>query len=212
MQRLSNDVIQELLDEMDNIVSSYHKQVRRTARTIAELIPGTAFFPGGTGLWRGDTCFRPVPEYFPDSPVMVVAHNFDSIDAHDEYKRKGGEVLSFFWSRLKDYLEQARISPDDCFFTNALMGLKPGSAVGDMPTVPGYENECREFLVRQIEIVSPRAIITLGAKAADRVKSISSNLPWARVLHPSARELKPSATRAAFIAQQGTKIRDLLAH
>ena len=51
------------------------------------------------------------------------------------------------------------------------MGLKAGSAVGDMPTVPGYEDECKQFLIRQIEIVKPSVIVALGQKAGKRVRA-----------------------------------------
>jgi uracil-DNA glycosylase family 4 len=208
--RLSTQVVQTLLDEMDRLVCSYHEDVRRSGRNVADLIPGTAFFPGGTGVWQGDTCFGPIPEYFPDSPVMFVAHNFDSIGGYEASQQKGGEVDSFFWQVLRQYLTAAGISAQDVYFTNALMGIKPGSALGNMPTVAGYEEECRDFLIRQIEIVGPRAIVALGGKAAARLGRINPSIPWIGVLHPSARELKARSTRSTLIAEQGVRILQIL--
>jgi hypothetical protein len=209
MPRTSQSVIQRLLDEMTTIVRSYHPTTRKTGSSIAELICGTAFFPGGAGLWRGDQTFGDLPDYFPERPIMFVAHNFDSIRAHDVAKVKGGEAKSFFWRTLSAYLECAGIDPREGFFTNALMGLKPGSAVGDMPTAAGYEDECRQFLVRQIEIVRPSMIIALGQKAGKRVRAAAAAVPSVVLLHPSARELKPLATRRKVISTQAKVLSDL---
>ncbi len=206
----SQSVIQELLTEMETLVRSYHPTVVTTGRTLDELIGGTAFFPGGSGLWRGVSPFGPMPAHFPEAPLMFIAHNFDSIRAHDKSKIKGGEGGSTFWRNLLGYLQHANVNPGNCFFTNALMGLKPGSAVGDMPTVPGYEEECRQFLVRQIEIVKPSVIVALGQKAGKRVGVVRPAVPWVVLLHPSARELVPLATRDERIAAQGKVLSDLL--
>ncbi len=70
--RRSRDVIQKLLDEMQ-LISSYHPKVGRTEKTVDKLIDGTAFFPGGTGLWRGENRHGPVPEYFPLQELGVLS-------------------------------------------------------------------------------------------------------------------------------------------
>lgn len=210
--RFSKDVIQELVDDMFRIVKNYHESVRLTGRRVEDLIDGTAVFPGGSGLWRGDVCHGSLPEYFPESPIMFVAHNFDSVAAYDRSKRRGGEVdSSFFWKVLKEYLHEAGVRPEHCFFTNALMGLQPKSAVGSMPTVPGYEEQCREFLRRQFEIVAPLAVIPLGGKARDRVRRAAPELRTPHIMHPSAREFRPLQTHGERIKGQAAAIREFLA-
>jgi Uracil DNA glycosylase superfamily len=209
MPQTSQSVIQRLLDEMTSIVCSYHPTIQKTGVSLPELISGTAFFPGGVGLWRGDQPFGRLPDHFPEKPVMFVAHNFDSIRAYEAAKIKGGEAKSFFWRTLLAYLEYAGINPNEAFFTNALMGLKPGSAVGDMPTVPGYEDECRHFLTRQIAIVSPSVIVALGQKAGKRVRQARPAVPFVTLLHPSARELKPLSFRENGIAAQAKLLSDV---
>lgn len=169
---------------------------------MSELVDGTAFFPGGCGLWRGSTPFGRLPDLFPDALVMIIAHNFDSIAAYEKCMRNGGEAQSFFWRILLAYLAEANINPEHCFFTNALMGVKPGSAVGPMPAVPGYHDECQTFLKRQIEIASPSLIVTLGQKARSRVNTLRTAVPSVGLLHPSARELKPLTTRRGFIERE----------
>jgi len=208
--RFSADVLQCLLDDMDRIVCSYHADVGRTGRNVADLIPGTSFFPGGTGLWRGNAYFGSIPLYFPELPVMLIGHNFDSIKAHGISQAKGGEVGSEFWKRLLGYLREAYLPPENCFFSNALMGLKPGSALGPMPSVPGYEEQCQAFLLRQIEIVAPRAIVALGGKASERIRRAAPKIPWMHAMHPSARELAPLSTRCQQITAQGSAIKSFL--
>jgi hypothetical protein len=187
---------------MQDLVVSYHPTVVKTGAAVSELICGTAFFPGGCGLWRGSMPFGRLPDLFPDAPVMLVGHNFDSISAYEESFRKGGEAQSFFWRILLDYLSQAGIEPERCFFTNALMGLKPGSAIGPMPVVAGYYDECLAFLKRQIELVQPSLIVALGQKAYSRVTTLQPSVPVIHLLHPSAREIKPLATRHEFTERQ----------
>jgi hypothetical protein len=196
---------------MSRIVQSYHPEVRRTGRTIDELIAGTAFFPGGTGVWRGEKVKGQLPQDFPQSPIMLVAHNFDSVVAYERSKSRGGEVeASFFWKILRECLRESHVPPENCFFTNALMGLQPRSAVGPMPVVQGYEEQCREFLGRQFEIVGPQAVVALGRKARDRVRAAAPSVPWIDVLHPSAREFKPRATRSQLIKEQAARVRLIL--
>jgi hypothetical protein len=144
MPRLSCDVIQELLDEMNRIVTYYPAGVARTGTTIDELIAGTAVFPGGSGLWRGDIYGGDLPLYFPENPTMFIGHNFDSVKAYSGALNRKGEVKSDFWKMLKNFLREAdNLDPADCFFTNALMGLKPGGASGPMPCFPGYKEHVR---------------------------------------------------------------------
>ena len=82
MRRLSREVIQQLLNEMNCMVTDYPERVGRTGNTVDALIQGTACFPGGAGLWRQDCYGGPLPEFFPEMPVMFLGHNFDSESAH----------------------------------------------------------------------------------------------------------------------------------
>ena len=210
-RRRSRDVVQCLLDEMDRLVRDYHPDCGRTGRNVDELIDGTAVFPGGSGLWRGPAFHGPLPELFPEGSIMFVAHNFDSIDAYKRAKIRGGETQSIFWQRLLDYLKSANIHPDRCFFTNALAGLKPGSATGPMPTVDGYREQCQQFLVRQVDIVKPFRIVALGGRAEGEVRRAKGGVPFIRILHPSAWELRPRDTRSQRTSSEGQRIAHFLA-
>ena len=203
--RRSRDVIQELLDEM-KLISSYHPKVGRTEKTVDKLIDGTAFFPGGTGLWRGENPHGPLPEYFPHAPIMFVAHNFGNKTGYEKARNNGGEAQYYFWQNLREYLRHAGVPPKDCFFTNALMGIKPGKATGAMPPENGYKDQCQRFLRFQIKIVRPSHIFALGEVAKTQLSAIGCATPWALIMHPTDWKLRPGITREARQKEQGETI------
>lgn len=211
MQQLrdSEAVVLRLLQAMQATVTAYHPRVVRTPARLEDLIPGTAFFPGGHGLWRGPLERGPLPKHFPLSPVMFVGHNFDSVRAFNRSLINGGEPTGPFWTKLIAILDAASISPEDCFFTNALMGLKPGSATGSMPGVAGYKKQCLLFLREQVEIVAPRAIVALGANAERYVSKLDK--VWIRSRHPSDWYFRDLATRCERLGQEGSSIAQFLA-
>lgn len=204
----STEVVCKLLREMAETVTSYHPAVARTSSTVEGLIQGTACFPGGAGLWRGNRNRGPLPTYFPEVSVMFVGHNFDSERGYAISVARGGEVGGDFWKRLIRILEAAALRPEECFFSNALMGLKPGKAEGDMPTVPGYIQQCQSFLQRQIEIVRPHAVAALGTQA---VRYISELNCWHVALrHPGDWCFRTLASRDALLVTEGKKLRGFL--
>jgi hypothetical protein len=220
MPRLSVDVIQQLLDEMNRLVLTYPEGVERTGRTLKELIAGTAFFPGGTGLWRGKLAGGSLPLKFPDKPVMFIAHNFGNLASLQDAIRDRGEAHSAFanlWTNLLDFIEHANpLTPYESFFTNALMGLKPGTRDGKMPSCKPYESQCLHFLSRQVQIVDPKAIVVLGGHAAScfrqakRLYPFLRSIPSAEVMHPSARPLNQKPSPALWKQNQGSAILGLI--
>lgn len=208
-KRKSADVICSLLRSMDEMVVHYHPTVTRTSTTVDGLIQGTAAFPGGAGLWRGQMNNGAMPEWFPESPVMFVGHNFDSVRGDEISHAQGGEVGGQFWRRLLLILEAARINPDACFFTNALMGLKPGKATGAMPSIPGYKEQCERFLQRQVEIVQPSVVVAVGAQAIKYVGRLKATQVTLR--HPGDWAFRNLAERDALIAAEGKRLSEAIA-
>jgi hypothetical protein len=206
--RKSEEVVQQLLAAMHLIVTNYHPTVKQTGLTLSSLIPGTAFFPGGSGLWRGLEPRGALPDLFPDASVMFVGHNFDSIRAFDKAFLNGGEAGGEFWRRLLVILAGASLAPEKCFFTNALMGLKPGSATGSMPSIRGYRDQCALFLQKQIDIVRPSAVVALGVNAEVYVSN--QNQPWMKSLHPTDWYFRETITRRQRLIAQGESIAEFL--
>jgi len=206
--RRSTEVVAELLRAMAETVLSYHPTVGRTGSTIEDLIDGTACFPGGSGLWREERNGGPLPNDFPESPVMFVGHNFDSARGYAISLERGGEAGGEFWVRLLRILDAAHLQPDVCFFSNALMGIKPGKAEGAMPSVPGYKEQCQRFLKRQVEIVRPCAVIALGVQANRNVSQL--DIQHISILHPGDWRLRPLLNRGNILVGEGRKLRAFL--
>ena len=91
---------------------------------VPEVMRGTAFFPGGYGLWR--EVGGPLPR-MPLGEVMVLGQDFGKKTDYEKALRIGHELdTSTTWRHLCPLLRDARISPECCFFTNAYMGLRTG--------------------------------------------------------------------------------------
>lgn len=127
-------------------------------------IGGTAFFPGGAGLW-GAVPGQPLP-FMPIGGVMVLGHNFDSETGFAASLRRGSENLNGpTWRTLRTVLLRAGIALEECFFTNAYMGLKAGAqATGPFPGArdAAFVRRCQRFLLEQIRLQQPRLLLTLG--------------------------------------------------
>lgn len=93
---------------------------------VASILLRPTRLDRGAGVWRGHANGGALPKLFPKKSVMFVAHNFDSERGFAISLDCRGEVGGPFWQRLLRVLSAAGIDPDECFFTNALMGLKPG--------------------------------------------------------------------------------------
>lgn len=148
---------------------------------VDEAIQGTAFFPGGYGLWKSS------PGTLPDFPIggtMILGHDFHSEVGYRASLKRGAESESQpTWRNLLALLTEADIAPSECFFTNVFMGLRAGSATTG--TFPGaadaiFVAHCRRFLLRQIEMQRPTLILTLGVHAPRMLAPLSTDLaPWA---------------------------------
>lgn len=149
---------------------------------VPKPIIGTAFFPGGYGLWNPKGTL-PLP-VFPIGGVMVLGHDFHSENGYRKSLDEGRERMSQpTWRNLLKILRTAEIRPEDCFFTNVYMGLRAGTAKTGV--FPGASNDqfvqhCLSFLRVQIATQRPSLIITLGKYAPLLLASLSPDLStWA---------------------------------
>lgn len=203
--RLTADVLADLRGKMAEMVVSYPPHIHRIE---PPFIAGTAFFPGGCGLWCGLEHFAPAPAFFPETPVMFVAHNYASVNALGLLRAKGGEG-GFWWRDIViPLLRGSGLDPSRAFFTNALMGLKDGPSLGKMNAPRQVESECSLFLQEQVRVVQPSAIVALGQAAHRRVRSVTSDA--VKCVHPSAREFNPLVTRAERIGARAAELRVLI--
>ena len=151
---------------------------------VPAKISGTAFFPGGYGLWREEG--RPLPP-MPCGKVMVLGQDFGKKKDHKKALCVGHERDTPTWRNLLRLLKGACIPPQDCFFTNAYMGLRTNkSSTGPSPGTRDerFRERCRSFLVEeQIAVQEPKLILVLGLEPAALIASVSSDLAAWRKQH-----------------------------
>lgn len=132
---------------------------------VPEAISGTAFFPGGLGLWLPE---GGAPAPFPNGQIMVVGQDFNSKSSYEKALRCGTEVdISPTWRVLQEMLPASGVSLARCFFTNVYMGLrKEGRETGRFPGTrdKNFVARCVKFFGRQLEVAQPKLILTLGVE------------------------------------------------
>lgn len=161
--------IAALYSRMDSVVDHYPERAVERMRAFAL---GTAFFPAGAGLVPPG---RPLPA----DPVMLVAHVFDAPSFAYALGAGGGSERTQSnrtWVGLRALLEGAGLSPERCFFTNALVGVKVGRPCGPVAAGPEYRRQCTAFLREQILGVRPLVIVTLGAHAMTMLRAADRDL------------------------------------
>lgn len=186
---------------------------RAHVRPIPGRIPGTAFFPGGSGLHLDG----PAVAEFPLGGVMILGHNFDSVAGFQASFERGREdVQKGTWGALLQLPKHAEIPVEACFFTNAFLGLCEGD---DNKKYLGRGNldfraACLRFLKAQIETQLPRFILTLGLHVPPLLAAASPDLgAWAgknkghgcdRRLHLRDLDAAPFFSRARFELGEGS--------
>lgn len=175
-------IITDLFAEMERTITAYGPGTLK----IDDRISGTAFFPGGIGLWRGLSSNSPAPTALPSTSVMILGHNFDKVSAFKASCRRGIELMEGgTWLILRRYLEAAEVRPEDCFFTNIYVGLQPVTSRGEMEASELYKEQCRAFLHYQIEKTQPRLVAILGIPAAEQFHLSGCGAPHVELNHPS---------------------------
>jgi hypothetical protein len=144
---------------------------------VPERIGGTAFFPGGRGLWMPDLMLAP-PE-MPIGKVMIVGQDFHSVRNYKKSLALGCSTRNPTWRNLVRLLKAAGIRPGDCFFTNAYMGLRSGDrSTGQFPGLrdAAFIDRCRLFFLLQLKVLRPRLIVGLGKRVAQFLGSVTPYL------------------------------------
>jgi hypothetical protein len=202
-------VVAELFREMESSVTAYGPGAVKAQR----LVDGTAFFPGGIGLWRGLEPHGEAPPNFPRCPIMILGHNFDKVAGLEASWVRGVELMGgATWLILRRNLETAKVDKLDCFFTNVFVGLQPVKSPGKVIANEEYYKQCRDFLVRQIKRVKPRLVATLGIPAEEQYLLSGSQAPYVSLVHPMYPfTLGRNGDKcAAIVANEAAKLRNAL--
>lgn len=73
---------------------------------------------------------------------------------------------------LMYYLEEAKIDKKDIYLTNAVLCLRKGESMSENKPKKIHFKNCSPFLKRQIEIIQPKIIATLGLEALNIILEI----------------------------------------
>jgi hypothetical protein len=202
-------VVADLFNEMETTVTAYGPGAVRVHRRV----DGTAFFPGGIGLWRGTQPHGAAPPHFPFHPIMILGHNFDKVAGLEASWVRGIELMQgATWLVLRRYLEAATVDETECFFTNVFVGLQPIKSPGKVIAEEEYFVQCRAFLHRQIARVKPRLVATLGIPAEHQYRLSGCQTPFVSLAHPMYPFTlgRNGEKCAAIVASEAAKLRDAL--
>lgn len=144
-----------LWDEMSRTFPSYPKGVT----PVPEPMSGTAFFPGGLGLWLEDSESN-------TTEVMVVGQDFNTVAAYEKARQNGTEIgTSATCRNIRTIFPELGLHLRECFFTNFYMGLREsGPETGLFPGArdSNFVQLSARFFHRQLEVIRPQLIVTLG--------------------------------------------------
>jgi len=164
--------IQILFDE----IAKYNTYPDSMLRICGE-IKGVAFFPGGKGTID-------CSDDLSDKKIMILGQDFDCEKNYKTSLDKGTEDIKKnpTWRNILKLLEESGIKGNQCFFTNAIMGIRKGNiGTGKSPAFrnKGFIEYCQRFFIKQIDVQKPRLIIVLGLATAEFLSSINEKLaPW----------------------------------
>lgn len=142
---------------------------------VKNEIRGLAFFPAGTGTFSGD-------KNLSDKNIMILGQDFDCETTYQNVTLKAEREdtqKNPTWRNLLKFLKSVDVLPTECFFTNAIMGIRKGNrGIGKSPAFKDKEfiENCREFFLYQLKIMEPNAIFVLGPRVGEFLSSTSKDL------------------------------------
>lgn len=149
-----------------------------TMDEISGEISGRGFFPGATGIIDPS-------KKLSDLDYLVLGQDQDTKRGFDRSVKEGNEEYTPTWKKMKALFETASIDMENCFFTNALLGVRSSEKknTGKSPGFKSYEfvQACLSVLQKEIEVQKPKAIICLGLAPLNVLKYFSKAL-FARTL------------------------------
>ncbi len=145
---------------------------------VPEMKP-FGFFPGGYGMYNESVQIDKIK-------YMLLGQDFDTLEHFNKLSNDGEnkEVVKT-WIYLignntkKGLLQNCDINPNECFFTNAIMGLRvSGKNSGASPAWkhPEFIDECKNFFVNnQLSLFKNLEIIfVMGKEVAHFIANTSS--------------------------------------
>lgn len=150
---------------------------------IGDNILTHGFFPGGKGTFNND-------ETISDKNIMILGQDFDCEKNYKAIKNNQEDIdKNFTWKNLLSFLEKVGTKSDECFYTNAIMGIRKGNiGTGKSPAFMdgNFINQCQVLFLKQLEIQKPKAIFVLGKNVAEFLASLEKDgfdklINWKRI-------------------------------
>jgi uracil-DNA glycosylase len=190
--------IEKLFAYIDTI--SYPDSIKK----VAGGIQGIAFFPGGKGTFDNS-------DILSNKSIMILGQDFDceknyqvSFNNRQEDTNKNPT-----WRNLQNLLKSIDKSPNDCFFTNAIMGVRNGEI--STGKSPGFKDkkflqDCQNLFLYQIKIQKPKAIFVLGKYTAEFLAPTSDQLSdWEKISNFVTLDKKNIQIKKDVIFNNGVK-------
>jgi hypothetical protein len=185
---MSDDMIVSVTDLWDRL-HSMEEEMRFNGMPyplgmscIPFRLKGQGFFPGGDGLWRDDAQIAEVsPGLVAKRGILFLGNDFGTCKSYERLRKRGFEN-PLTWKNVKQRVGRAKLPTAQCFFTNAVMGLRDGGTALDKKNwdaEPQFKAFCREFLVYQIEALLPQLIVVMGPVPKATLDSLSVKTPIA---------------------------------
>lgn len=152
----------------------------QTMKPINCTLTGLGFFPGGNGCYKKNECIS-------KKEIMVLGQDFGTAEYFDGLNGSEDEVKSATWRNLLKFLHEVEISPEKCFYTNAIMGVRKSMVINGKETAkmtgksPAFKDkrfieQCRKLFLKQLELQKPKLILVLGKETATFLSSVSPDL------------------------------------
>jgi len=155
-----NQTTQDLFAAMQQHFTTYPKET--TFEFEQTLKQG--FFPACTGTINGS--FK-----LPKVDALIIGQDFGTFKDYKKRVEGKGENTDTqsTWRQLKPMLENLGIAPNQCFYSNYIMGLrdteKGNVGISTSLADEGFIYLCKSFLDIQIKLLNPAKIIFLGKVA-----------------------------------------------
>jgi len=149
-------------------------------------LTGLGFFPGGSGNYKNEDCIS-------TKEVMVLGQDFGTAEYVDNLPNGEDEKSSATWRNLLKFLSDCEIKPENCFYTNAIMGVRKSMIINGKETAkmtgksPAFKDknfieQCQKLFLKQLELQKPKVVFVLGKETAHFLSPLSSDLvQWERL-------------------------------
>lgn len=179
---------QQLFDKCAEIIKDVPEAVEAYPAGMTELpdnflVAGRGFFPVASGSFHDGSINSPIGP----RKIMFIGQDWGAKESLGELTDKvDGDLASRTCKELIGMLLAAAIPLEECFFTNALFGVRIGKkSTGRSPgwKSPSFVGQCAKALQLQMKTTQPKTIVCLGLDAPQLFATL---FPECKVWHAAS--------------------------